>query len=182
MKIKISFYGRKRGAIGSFFGESEVFEIEESREEVWKNVIEEFLKESGGAVWCQPEFKPITEKWEIQGIRKIEFEKIKVTKITFPFSESGVNYLNREFLTWGDAERALASVNPPDLGYYKTDFCIDYEDGEKYEGRFDIGSDLPSLKDHILHFIKTIKENKTARYKPETVSSYSLFEQNYQIG
>lgn len=136
MKIRISFYGRKRGAIGSFFGESEIIETDESRREVWEKVIEDFQREDDAflsdqirvVLWDQPEFKPITEKWEIQGIRKIEFEKIKVTKITFPFSESGVNHLNREFLTWVDAERALASVNPPDLGYYKTDFSVEFED------------------------------------------------------
>lgn len=179
MKIKISFFGRQRGAKGYFFGQSEVIEIEESRKEIWENVIEEFLKESGGDVWNQPEFKPIMEKWEIQGIRKIDFEKIKVTKITFPFSESGVDYLNREFLTWGDAERALASVNPPDLGYYKTDFCIEFEDGEIYKGRFDIGSDAPTLKDHILGFAERISKGKNP---PELKKEYANFIRDYQIG
>lgn len=108
--------------------------------------------------------------------------KIPVDFICFPYSESGNEKLDSLFYSWQDAEDALASVNPPDLGYYKTDFVITYKDGETYQGRFDIGADAPTLREHILNLISHIKTNKYGRYKPETVKDFSEFEKKYQIG
>lgn len=108
--------------------------------------------------------------------------KIPVDFICFPFSESGDSKLDSIFYSWEEAEKALSSVIPPDLGYYKTDFVITYKDGETYQGRFDIGSDAPTLKEHIFNSISCIKNNKYGRYKKETVEAYSEFENKYQIG
>jgi len=107
--------------------------------------------------------------------------KIEIESICFPYSESE-DVPCSPFSNWDDAEKALSKVAPPDLGYYKTDFVITYKDGETYQGRFDIGSDAPTLKEHIFNSISWIKANKYGRYKKETVEAYSEFENKYQIG
>jgi hypothetical protein len=108
--------------------------------------------------------------------------KIKVKSIHFPFSESDNSALEKIYSNWEDAEKALASVIPPDIGYYKTDFVITYEDGETYQGRFDIGSDADTLADHINDFSKLVINNTHGRYKSETIKSYQEFVEKYQIG
>lgn len=99
--------------------------------------------------------------------------KIKVAQITFPFSESGVESLEKAYSNWSAAEVALARIKPPKIGYYKTDFRILYEDGEVYKGRYDIGSDAPTLREHILGFVERAKDKH-----PE----YQEFAEKYQIG
>jgi len=104
----------------------------------------------------------------------------KIAQITFPFSESGDSVLEKTFTDWQGAEKALASVKPPDLGYYKTDFCVEYEGGEKYSGRFDIGCDEPTLEAHIRgHILRVIDKVSIAE---EVKKEYREFLENYQIG
>ena len=100
--------------------------------------------------------------------------KIEIEHIRFPFSESGDKRLDSLFKIWEDAEIALSRVNPPDLGYYKTDFEITWEDGEIYEGRYDIGSDFPTLKEHVLNFLNRMSEKGNSDAKS--------FVEKYQIG
>lgn len=96
-----------------------------------------------------------------------------MTQITFPWSESGDRSLEKTYYNWGAAEAALALIEPPKIGYYKTAFCVLYEDGEVYEGRYDIGSDAPTLREHILGFANRAKA---------TYPEYQEFMEKYQIG
>lgn len=110
--------------------------------------------------------------------------KIKIKTIEFPFSESGNPCLKSVYTSWKSAENALASVVPPAIGYYKTDFRITYEDNNVYEGRYDIGSDTPSLSSHIQGFCERIignakrvdklRENNQAKEFKEFVKKYYI--------
>jgi len=78
-------------------------------------------------------------------------EKIKIKSVIFTFSESNQVKCGIEF-SLDSANHHLANVAKPSLGYYKTDFTITFEDGEEYKGRYDIGSDYPTLSDHVINF------------------------------
>lgn len=55
-------------------------------------------------------------------------------------------------------ESFIADNNKEDgkqLGYFKTDFVLTFEDGQTYSGRYDIGSDSPDLSSHIRDFALT---------------------------
>lgn len=108
--------------------------------------------------------------------------KHKIASIHFPFSESGNKRLEKTFLIWDEAEKALRDVKPPDLGYYKTDFVITYENGETYSGRFDIGCDSETLRDHILNHVSFVCKNKYGRMTKEQIQDYQDFPVKYQIG
>lgn len=87
-------------------------------------------------------------EWEVEDL---VIPKIKVKSIRFPFSESPSVNTKKEFNSWEAAEAELR-VKGPDLGYFKTDFNITFEDGNEYQGRFDIGSDHPTLRGHVRAF------------------------------
>jgi hypothetical protein len=61
---------------------------------------------------------------------------------------------------WKQADDLLKrwSDTAPQNGCYdKCDFKVTFEDGELYEGRFDMkhwSVELPDLEDHILHFVR----------------------------
>lgn len=65
-------------------------------------------------------------------------------------------------------ENALSAANaylsrveaPKGGGYYKTDFTITFEDGLEYSGRYDIGSDCPTLQEHCRNFSRRVVANK----------------------
>lgn len=87
--------------------------------------------------------------------------KIKVKSIKLGFSEYGPGVENREFNSWEALDAFLVPINREVewdksngklLGYYKTDFHIEFEDGRIYRGRYDIGSDQPTIKEHVRRF------------------------------
>lgn len=74
--------------------------------------------------------------------------RIGVRAVRTGFSECRA-MANREFKSYSEFDRAVGSVKEPKLGYYKTDFSVEYEDGSIYNGRYDIGSDAETLRRHI---------------------------------
>lgn len=82
--------------------------------------------------------------------------------IRFGFSESPFVDENKVFRSFVDADRHLKEAETKEraeliaageewLGYRKTDFEVAI-DGEVYKGRYDIGSDAPTIAEHILAF------------------------------
>ena len=102
--------------------------------------------------------------------------KIKVKSIQFGFSESPHINKGITFPDWESAENyltpiiiatELAKKGGTKSGYYKTDFTITFEDGEVYKGRYDIGSDESTLRQHVRRFIETY----SGRVKPGHMSN-----------
>lgn len=108
---------------------------------------------------------------------------IPAVSISFTYSECpGVN-APRSFSgpdVWRRAAHWLAMLPKPDLGYYKTDFTVTYEDGETYEGRYDIGADAPTLGSHIRGFIKSLERHPADN--ESVVEEYRTFAATYEIG
>lgn len=81
--------------------------------------------------------------------------KIRAKRITIKWSENG-EPLPRSFSTFEDAEaliRRMRLTAPDDGSYDKTDFEIEFEDSEKYEGRIDLERNVPeTLAQHCIEF------------------------------
>ncbi len=78
---------------------------------------------------------------------------IKVKSIELGFSESNQIPFGKTFGSFRAVNSFLNGIKRPELGYYKTDFTVTFEDGEVYTGRYDIGSDLSTLDGHIKSFL-----------------------------
>jgi hypothetical protein len=79
---------------------------------------------------------------------------IKLKRIVFGFSEAA-GLGNQVFSGFAAANEALsrARLKAPTLGYNKTDFTLEYEDGETYSGRYDVGRDnFDTLQMHVRQF------------------------------
>jgi hypothetical protein len=79
------------------------------------------------------------------------------TKVTICWSENRSEGLPASFPNFREADQLLkemAKTAPEGGGYNKTGFEVIFEDGEKYEGRFDLKrkheSGGPLIEDHIL--------------------------------
>lgn len=100
---------------------------------------------------------------------------------------------------WEDAGRRLFSWSmtaPREGGYHKCDFCVTYEDGETYEGRYDLVHhtvERPSLERNHVDFSAgewtpphMTKERHDAYLRDvvgaEKVDAYRKFRAEYQIG
>jgi hypothetical protein len=83
--------------------------------------------------------------------------KKKIVKISFPFSEAP-DFKPCDFCSLAEANKFLRSLPRPELGYYKTDFILTFEDGETYEGRYDVGDDESTLGDHIVAIAKGLND------------------------
>jgi len=84
---------------------------------------------------------------------------IKAASITIGFSEHPDHQHPKSFSgenCWADAQsylNSLVAAIPEDLlGYYKTDFSIQWEDDKEYEGRLDLKHPNSSNSDHHLPF------------------------------
>lgn len=88
---------------------------------------------------------------------------IKVTKIEFQMVEgpSGSKFMRKAtFTTWegvnAHISRARHSGDVPERGYNKCDFWLTFEDGETYEGRYDLSQDPQqdalTLDGHVREF------------------------------
>jgi len=121
--------------------------------------------------------------------------KIKVKSISFPFSESNEVNTKITFSCFAAANAHLRGVEKPDLGYYKTDFVVVFEDGREYKGRYDIGSDYPTLEEHIISFCSTYSlrhrpahfkdehwKHFCEMYKGESAERYGEYLDNYEFG
>jgi len=81
----------------------------------------------------------------------------KGTAIRFDWSESGEVNTEKVFTTFAEADAELKRAEKlefpkgPDGTYRKTGFTISIE-GETYQGRYDIGSDAPTLAEHMIAF------------------------------
>lgn len=113
-------------------------------------------------------------------------DKIKAVSINFPFSES--NLVDRRFVftgekLWEDASHHLALVPPPlDGSYYKTDFVITYENGETYTGRYDIGSDQPTLGEHMRYFLGAMTFLYEVDERWDDANEIKDFRNTFEIG
>lgn len=80
-------------------------------------------------------------------------EQPKIISVKFPFSESPHINDRIEFTSLRSAQehlRIASMLCPKDmLGYYKTDFVIEWSDGDVYKGRIDITCTHYNLKDHV---------------------------------
>lgn len=89
--------------------------------------------------------------------------KIQIRKITVQCAE-GPSYLCRPKTAsnFEEANHLLHAISHdgPDLGYYKTDFTIEFEDGNTYEGRYDVyrwdnpDRELIDLQGHVRRFVR----------------------------
>jgi hypothetical protein len=110
---------------------------------------------------------------------------IAAVKITIGFSESphireGIDFAGP--CLWQAAADYLTFWPGPDLGYYKTDFTVTYEDGTEYSGRYDIGADRDTLGDHMRAFIHGVVDRGDWRPSKENVEYLTNFRTNYEIG
>ena len=115
---------------------------------------------------------------------------IPAVKIVIGWSESPYITEGKTFegeSLWQEAASYLNKYPEPDLGYYKTDFTIHFADGEEYGGRYDIGSDHPTLGEHIRGFIAGYID-LNARYPKrfsdgeQTIATLTKFRTDYEIG
>lgn len=111
---------------------------------------------------------------------------IPAVRIAFTYSEapgfvSGSPRVFEGDECWTQASHRLAMLPRPNLGYYKTDFTVTYEDGETYRGRYDVGADAPTLGQHIRDFIKTIQDGGWDA-SAESRNEYAQFASTYEIG
>lgn len=110
----------------------------------------------------------------------------KVKEVEIGFSEAPGHSGRKTFLTLSAANAYLHHFGKPDLGYWKTDFKVTFEDGDVYEGRFDIGSDAPTLEQHVIHFCKKMNgDSRFSRFVKEEAKPYwlkmqTVFEQLFQ--
>jgi hypothetical protein len=92
--------------------------------------------------------------------------KVRATKIVVTRAEGRVHECVTETLEGGNVwEKANATLGrwsrtapgapgKPGGGYDKCDFTVTYEDGEEYEGRYDLrGDEWPSLENHMAAFL-----------------------------
>lgn len=88
--------------------------------------------------------------------------------------------------TLASANAYLWRLGKPDLGYWKTDFKITLDDGDIYEGRFDIGADAPTLEQHIIHYCKKMNGDSVfskfikEEAKPYWLKMQGVFERLFQ--
>jgi hypothetical protein len=127
-------------------------------------------------------------------------DKIKARKITIDCAE-GPNFLQGPKTTssFEEADHLLYQIaeHGPDIGYYKTDFSITFEDGTVYEGRFDVyrwDRERPDLRKHVREFVEfyaglrkparlTDKQYQTIiqRSGPDGQSQHKAFLENYEV-
>jgi len=66
-------------------------------------------------------------------------KKIRMKSITFEYGEcDGKDPYPLTFTTWKEANGWIYAMSPGNVVYYKTWFTIEYENGRKYNGRYDI--------------------------------------------
>lgn len=87
-------------------------------------------------------------------------------QVKIPFSESGY-FKDEVTLPFFEAETILTTLNEysDDFGYYKTDFIIQKDGKDMWEGRYDIGSESGGIAKHIKEFIDYSKEDYKNRLK-----------------
>ena len=85
---------------------------------------------------------------------------MKVTKVSIGFSESPEIIAPVEFNSLEKANSFLSKCLTPEIGYYKTDFTIHFDNGEEYKGRYDIGCDTPTLEEHCFNFSDSMSNGK----------------------
>lgn len=113
---------------------------------------------------------------------------IKATKIEIPFMEGKISWSNKTFVSrpdsscWEQFQKYVRSIareyqnelnkrKAEWLGYLKTDFIVTFEDGEIYQGRYDLvasGKDDSSdtLPNHIRRFCEVYSGlRKPAHFK-----------------
>jgi hypothetical protein len=126
--------------------------------------------------------------------------KTRVRKVTIDCAE-GPNFIlgPKTASSFEEADRLLWKIaeHGPDLGYYKTDFAITFEDGSVYEGRFDVerwDKGHPDLRKHVREFVEfyaglrkpahlTDKQYQTIvqRAGADGPNEYKAFLANYEV-
>jgi hypothetical protein len=133
----------------------------------------------------------------------VKVAKIVVTRAEGRHEECGIPHECKTFAEANTVLRKMARTAPDGGGYDKTDFVVTYEDGETYEGRFDLtftGNELLEnhMRGHVefsagvkmpYHFVTRYGEGAKARYesylneivKPEGVEAYKKFLATYAL-
>jgi hypothetical protein len=85
---------------------------------------------------------------------------IRVEKITIDPIETAAPQFEVSSYKEADAALAHLSINAPkNGGYHKCDFTVEFEDGNKYHGRYDLKHyelELPNLRNHIRDFVNLV--------------------------
>jgi len=99
-------------------------------------------------------------------------KKLKLIQITFGWSESPAFDRAVVCKTWAEAKKALLNLSeyaPKNGSYDKTDFRIDWADGQVYTGRYDLvhhSVEMPDLRGHVESHLKFVVGEK----KPDHMS------------
>lgn len=126
--------------------------------------------------------------------------KIRARKIMVNCAEGPTFLLGpKTAYSFDDADLLLWRIaqHGPDLGYYKTDFAIEFEDGTVYEGRFDVARwdrAQPDLRKHVREFVQfyaglrkpahlTDRQYQTIirRAGEDEPRKYAAFLENYEV-
>ena len=94
---------------------------------------------------------------------------IPLKSIFFTSTESrDRSHLNRPLASWRDAEAAviLMAHVAPDRGYDKAAFCIEWADGERYEGRLEITRSMSTLAAPLSSHVRRALEFTAGRWRP----------------
>jgi len=111
-----------------------------------------------------------------------EGKVIKMKSITFDYGEcDGKDPYPKTFTSWRKANGWIYAMKNGDVPYYKTWFTIKYENGRKYNGRYDIQgklSDRQEIADLGAHVRNTCLQGSgqvSESYNPLTKSEQEIY-------
>jgi len=128
----------------------------------------------------------------------IKSEKIGPKKITIVYAEGTISEYDqfpKSYNSFEAANKALIPVyknvykngeNEDEAGYNKASFLIEFENGEEYQGKLDIGKyDNPTttknlIGDHVVDFLKKSLKNPT-KYDKIDLNHYKDWLENYRF-
>jgi hypothetical protein len=88
--------------------------------------------------------------------KAIEIKKIVIIRAEGKIELCGIEQLAK---SWKQADEILLEMSetaPKDGGYDKTDFYIEFVDGQEYEGRYDLKhftDEIPNLYNHVVDHV-----------------------------
>ena len=106
---------------------------------------------------------------------------IKMKSITFDYGEcDGIDPYPITFTTWKEANGWIYAMSAGNVEYYKTWFTIEYENGRKYNGRYDISGKLSDQRE-IADLGAHIRRNCLYGSGRVSESNYSLSKSEQEI-
>lgn len=92
---------------------------------------------------------------------------VPLKNISFLRTESrDRSWLNISFLTWADAEHAVAAMARSASARDKTSFRIEWADGERYEGHIEISRPMASSPAPLARHVHRALEFTAGRWRP----------------